>query len=110
MYLTLTSLVRWSALPMSTNLNVSSVYRTYRLSTSLCFKNIKQLPCRCRSQKKSWMTGDRFGEWIRKLDSSLQVQDRKVVLLMENCPVHLKIKNLTNINLIFLPPNTTSVL
>ena len=78
--------------------------------TLRCFKNIKQLPCRYRSQKKSWMTGDLFGEWIRKLDSSFRAQDRKVVLLIDNCPAHPEIKNLTNINLIFLPPNTTSVL
>ena len=75
-----------------------------------CFKNIKQLPCRYRSQRKSWMTGDLFGVWIRKLDSSLRVQDRKVVLFIDNCPAHPEIKKLTNINLIFLPPNTTSVL
>ena len=37
-------------------------------------------------------------------------KSRKVVLLIDNCPVHPEIKNLTNINLIFLPPNTTSVL
>ena len=56
------------------------------------------------------MTGDLFGVWIRKLDSSLRVQDRKVVLFIDNCPAHPEIKKLTNINLIFLPPNTTSVL
>ena len=78
--------------------------------TPWCFKNNKQLPCRYRSQKKSWMTGDLFGEWIRKLDSPFWAQDRKVVLLIDNFPAHPEIKNLTKINLIFLPPNTTSVL
>ena len=78
--------------------------------TPRCFKNIKQLSCRYRNQEKSWMTGDLFGEWIRKLDSSLRAQDRKVVLLIDNCPAHPEIKNLTNTNLIFLRPNTTSVL
>ena len=56
------------------------------------------------------MTGDFFGEWIRKLDSSFRVQDRKVVLLIGNFPAHPEIKNLTNINLTVLTPNTTSVL
>ena len=32
-----------------------------------CFKNIKQLPCRYRNQKKSWMTGVLFGEWLKIL-------------------------------------------
>ena len=75
-----------------------------------CFKNVKQLPCRYRAQKKSWMTGVLFEEWVRKLDSSFRAQSRKVALLIDNCPAHPEIKNLTNINLIFLPPNTTSVL
>ena len=75
-----------------------------------CFKNVKQLPCRYRAQKKTWMTGVLFEEWVRKLDSSFQAQSRKVALLTDNCPAHPEIKNLTNINMIFLPPNTTSVL
>ena len=29
---------------------------------SRCFKNVKQLPCRYRAQKKSWMTGVLFEE------------------------------------------------
>ena len=75
-----------------------------------CFKNVKQLPCRYRAQKKSWMTGVLFEEWVRKLDSSFRAQSRKVTLLIDNCPAHPEIKNLTNIKLIFLPPNTTSFL
>ena len=43
------------------------------------------------------MTGDLSGEWIRKLDSSFRAQYRKVVLLIDNCPAHSEIKNLTNI-------------
>ena len=74
------------------------------------FKNAKQLPCQYRTQKKSWMTGILFEEWVRKLDSSFRAQSRKVPLLIDNCPAHPEIKNLTHINLIFLPPNTTSVL
>ena len=52
------------------------------------------------------MTGDLFGEWLRKLVSSFRAQNRKVVLLNDNSPA---IKNLTN-NLTFLPPNAISVL
>ena len=74
------------------------------------FKNVKQLPCRYRAQKKSWMIGVLFEEWVRKLDASFRAQSRKVALLIDNCPAHPEIKNPTNINLIFLPPNTTSVL
>ena len=72
-------------------------------------KKLKQLPCRYRAQKKSWMAGVVFEEWVREHDSSFRAQNRKVTLLIDNCPVHPEIKNLTNIKLIFLPPNTTSV-
>ena len=30
-----------------------------------CFKNVRQLPCRYRAQKKSWMAGVLFEEWVR---------------------------------------------
>ena len=53
------------------------------------------------------MTGVLFEEWVRKLDSSFRAQSRKVALLSDNCPAHPEIKNLMNINLIFLPPNTS---
>ena len=54
------------------------------------FKNIKQLPCRYRTiQRESWMTGVLFEEWVRKLDSSLRAQSRKVALPIDNCPAHL---------------------
>ena len=32
------------------------------------YKNIKQLPCRYRNQRKSWMTGERFKAWVKMLD------------------------------------------
>ena len=75
-----------------------------------CFQNVNKLPCRYRVQKKSWMTGVSFEEWVRKLDLSFRAQSRKVALLIDNFPAHPEIKNLTNINLILLPPNTTFVL
>ena len=30
-----------------------------------CFKNVRQLLCRYRAQKKSWMAGVLFEEWVR---------------------------------------------
>ena len=33
-----------------------------------CFSGVKSLPCRYRSQKKSWMDGDFFTEWVKELD------------------------------------------
>jgi hypothetical protein len=35
---------------------------------------------------------------------------RKILLLVDNCPAHPHIQDLSNIKLVFLPPNATSVL
>ena len=37
-------------------------------------------------------------------------EGEKTAPLLDNCPEHRSISDLTNIQLIFLPPNTTSVL
>jgi len=75
-----------------------------------CFKNIKHLPCEYKSQKKSWMNSEIFEEWVRKIDRKFRVDDRKIALIIDNCPAHPVIPNLTNVQLVFLPPNTTSIL
>ena len=78
--------------------------------TSRCFKHIKNLPCKYKSQKKSWMECQIFEEWLRKLDRTFQMKGRKIALLIDNCPAHPSVSDLTNVQLVFLPRNTTSVL
>ena len=74
-----------------------------------CFKNIKTLPCRYRAQKKSWMDGVLFKEWVRDLNRKFEPEKRKVVLIIDNFPAHPIIDNLSHVKLVFLRPNTTSV-
>ena len=64
-----------------------------------CFAGVRNLPCRYRSQKKSWRDSALFEEWVRELD-------RKFV--REGSPAHPHIEGLDTIQLVFLPPNTTS--
>ncbi|XP_041361034.1 tigger transposable element-derived protein 4-like [Gigantopelta aegis] len=73
-----------------------------------CFKNVRSLPVDYRSNKKAWMTGALFTEWVKDLDKSMKRQKRKILLLVDNCPAHPKVSGLTSITLTFLPPNTTS--
>ena len=73
-----------------------------------CFKNVKFLPCRYRNQKKSWMDGALFEEWVRELDRKFASEGRSIALVIDNCPAHPHIENLKSIKLFFLPPNTTS--
>ena len=78
-----------------------------------CFKSLKQLPCRYRGQKKSWMDSDLFEEWVREFDRKFEQQNRKIVLIIDNCPAHPAIGGLKAIQLCFFapppPPNTTAV-
>ena len=77
-----------------------------RYARPRCFKDVKQLPIRMyRSNKKAWMTSTLFEEWITKWDKSL---DHKVALILDNCAAHPKLTSLKNVELFFLPPNTTS--
>ena len=77
--------------------------------TPRCFKHIKILPCKYKSQKKSLMDSQIFEKWVRKLDRTFQMEGRKIALLNDNCPAHPSVPDLTNVQLVFLPPNTTSV-
>lgn len=75
-----------------------------------CFKNVKSLPVDYEANRKAWMTSDIFEKVLRKWDSQLRNNKKKIILFIDNCPAHPKIENLTNIKLAFLPPNTTSVI
>ena len=50
-----------------------------------------------------------FEEWVRDLSKKFQAKDRQVALIIDNCPAHPNIENLSHVKLVFLPPNTTSV-
>ena len=73
-----------------------------------CFKHVRNPPCRYRSQKKAWMDGTLFEEWLHELHRKFEMQQRKVVMIVDNCPAHSEVLGLKAINLQFLPPNTTS--
>ncbi|XP_067650869.1 tigger transposable element-derived protein 4-like [Haliotis asinina] len=73
-----------------------------------CFKNVRSLPVDYRSNGKAWMASDLFTEWVNKLDQSMRRQNRKVLLLIDNCPAHPRVSNLKNVTVAYLPPNTTS--
>lgn len=68
-----------------------------------------------RYNRKAWMTTQIMCEWLRWFDGNMH--GRKVVLIMDNFSAHIvalnKLKEegfiLANTEVIFLPPNTTSV-
>ena len=68
-----------------------------------CFKNVNvdNLPVTYRAIKKAWMTSQ-----ITKLTKV----NRKILLLVDKCTAHPHVNTLKNIQLKFLPPNTTSLI
>ena len=45
---------------------------------------------------------------MRQLDQKFSAANRKIDLIIDNCTVHPHVEQLNSIELIFLPPNTTS--
>jgi len=71
--------------------------------------NINNLPVDYTFNKKAWMTGILFEPWIKKLDAQMRIQNRQILLLLDNAPGHVEHGlTLSNITIKFLPPNTTS--
>ena len=75
-------------------------------------KNINKnsLPVNYYWNKKSWMQVSIWNDYLKKLDSRMRVQNRHILLLIDNAPTHALYENtnLTNIVIEHLPPNTTS--
>ena len=54
------------------------------------------------------MTRALFEDWMRKLNRRMRLESRHVALLVDNCPAHPFIE-MSDVEFIFLPPNTKSV-
>ena len=74
-----------------------------------CFKSVdmSKLPVQYFSQSNAWMTGEILDSVLTRLNHCLSSCSRSIVLLMDKLDVILT--NLKrNIQIVFLPPNTTS--
>ncbi|XP_066260446.1 tigger transposable element-derived protein 6-like [Euwallacea similis] len=70
---------------------------------------IKDLPATWKSNSKAWMTRDIMKEWLLDMDRRMRIQNRKILLFLDNAGSHPRDLNLENIKICFLPPNCTSV-
>ena len=75
-----------------------------------CFTKGMKKPLMYRWNKKAWMTGALFEEYVTDLDKKMTLAGRKIILFLDNCSSHDPRLRLNNVTLIFSPPNTTSVL
>ena len=78
-----------------------------------CFKGVDKnsLPVTYYSQKKAWMTVDIFRSILTAWNRKLQAKDRSILLLIDNAGCHPTESQckFSNIKVVCLPPNTTSV-
>ena len=70
-------------------------------------KTSKKPPLSYEHNTKAWMTSTIFEKWVKKLDLQMKKSQRKIALVLDNCTAHPNVSGLTNIMLVFLPPNTT---
>ncbi|XP_043463980.1 tigger transposable element-derived protein 4-like [Leptopilina heterotoma] len=75
-----------------------------------CFKGCKSLLVDYTNNRRAWMRSPVFEKWIRDWDYELVKKNKKILLLVDNCPSHPQIKDLKSISLVFLTANTTAIL
>ena len=77
--------------------------------TPRCFNDVKNVLCCYRAQPKCWISSELFKEWVKEIDRNFGAQKTKITLIIDNCPAHPNVPALDWLELIFLPPNTTSI-
>eukprot|EP00106_Octopus_bimaculoides_P022152 XP_014789594.1 PREDICTED: tigger transposable element-derived protein 4-like [Octopus bimaculoides] len=75
-----------------------------KAGSSRCFKNVKTLPIQYDFSTSIWMTEKIYRKWFKSWDRRLQESGRQVVILLDNCSLHVVLKNIT---LKFLPHKTS---
>ncbi|KAG0429995.1 Tigger transposable element-derived protein 6 [Dictyocoela muelleri] len=73
------------------------------------FKNfsIKDF-CRYKFNQNAWMTIVEFNLWLSDITSDFKKNNRKILLLLDNCTGYKITSKYENIELLFLPKNSTS--
>jgi len=75
-----------------------------------CFKKVKKLPVIYYNNSAAWMTKTIFEGIITKFNKKILKEERNVLLFIDNCSSHMLSKNFSNVKIVYLPPNTTSLL
>ena len=55
------------------------------------------------------MTLELLLDWLTAVNNNMKKKNRRILLIVDNCSAHLVVQ-MSNIKVVFLPPNTTSKL
>ena len=72
--------------------------------------NIQKLPVTWQANRNAWMTSAIFTQWLDEINEKMKRKNRKILLFVDNCAPHFTNQTFSNVELSFLPPNTTSEL
>ncbi|XP_013778866.1 tigger transposable element-derived protein 6-like [Limulus polyphemus] len=80
-----------------------------RAANPRCFRgnSTSSLPVTYQANKRAWMTSTIFKDWLQKLNNKMTLEKRKIIMFVDNCAAHPAM-TLSNVKLVFLPPNTTA--
>lgn len=70
--------------------------------------DMTKLPVTWCHNRTAWMNVYIFRKWLEEFDVIVQKQKRKILLFLDNAPVHPSDVELKNITLKFFPANTTA--
>lgn len=62
------------------------------------------------SSRKGWMNSYIWNNYFEKLNRKMRAENRKILILVDNFKAHLISSSWSNIDMRFLPPNTTSII
>ena len=75
--------------------------------TNSALDSAEALQLSYETNDSAMMTSSLFESWLRQLDQQYQASNRTISVIVENCPAHVSPKGLSNVELLFLPANTT---
>lgn len=77
-----------------------------------CLRGLKRetLPCVYRNSQNAWMTTSIWSDWLKDFNRRMKLQKRNILLFVDNATPHKVDFQLSNIKVVFMPPNCTSVL
>ncbi|XP_046382889.1 tigger transposable element-derived protein 4-like [Ischnura elegans] len=75
------------------------------------FKTAKEFPCMYEYDPDAWMTTSIFVKFLRMLDIKMGGQNRRILMLIDNCAAHpVDYGFLNNVTVVFFPPECSIVL